>query len=255
MAFRLDAYQHLITRLRERGYALRCVRAYFDGAAAPAVFLKHDVDRLPARAVAMARAEQALGIAATYYFRCSAGGRFPADAIRAIVALGHEAGFHYECLVREHGDEQAAARRFERELAALRQVTPVVTVAAHGSPLSRTSNMGQTRGLDLERLGLLGEPAVHFDFARVLYVTDTGGCFGSADNIRDRVDGQNWGTPASPDELARALVPEHFPLVLMNTHPERWPRGRLGLAQARIADALANAAKRWVHRRGRRDGH
>jgi hypothetical protein len=255
MAFRLDAYAQLIVRLRERGHALRPVRAYFEGAGPPAVFLKHDVDRLPGRAVAMARVERALGIAATYYFRCSAAGRFPERAIRAVVGLGHEAGFHYECLVREHAHEDAAAQRFERELAVLRQITPVVTVAAHGSPLSLTSNMGQTRRLDLKNLGLLGEPGVHFDFTRVLYVTDTGGRFGSADNIRDWVNGQNWRTPATPRVLAESLTPERYPLVLMNTHPERWPRGQLGLAQATITDALTNAAKRWIHRRRKRDVH
>ncbi|MEP0845658.1 MAG: hypothetical protein HRF50_02430 [Phycisphaerae bacterium] len=255
MAFRLDAYARLLSRLRENGYSLRPVRAYFEAPTLPAVHLKHDVDRLPARAVAMARAEHALGAAGTYYFRCSAAGTFPAAAIREVASLGHEIGFHYECLVRERGDGRAAARRFERELAALREIAPVVTVAAHGSPLSRTSNMGQSRGLDLARLGLLGEPGVHFDFERCVYVTDTGGVFGSAHNVRDRVQGENWPTPTPPDKLALALTPGRYPLVLLNTHPERWPRGQLGMLQATISDALANAAKRWVHGRRTRDAH
>lgn len=255
MAFRLDAYLHLLTRLRDHGYSLRPVRAYFESPALPAVYLKHDVDRLPGRAVAMARAEHALGAAATYYFRCTPAGAFSAAAIREIASLGHETGFHYECLVRARGDERAAAQRFERELAALRAIAPVVTVAAHGSPLSHTSNMGQSRGLDLARLGLLGEPGVHFDFERGVYVTDTGGIFGSADNVRDRVVGRNWPAPTPPEILALELTPERFPLVLLNTHPERWPRGHFGLVQATITDALANAAKRWVHGRRTRDAH
>ena len=55
MAYRLKRYLSLLDALRRKGYAMGPVRRYFEGAEAPFVFLRHDVDRLPGRAVAMAR--------------------------------------------------------------------------------------------------------------------------------------------------------------------------------------------------------
>lgn len=244
MAFSLDDYTALLLELRAAGYGLGPVCAWWDGTAAPFIFLKHDVDRLPGRAVRMAHAERRHGIASTYYFRCDRHQRFPREEIREIAALGHETGFHYESVSRARGNLERARDLFERELASLREIAPVRTVAAHGSPLSRHSNMGQSADMDLERLGLLGEPCAHIDFSRVVYITDTGGVFGSPCNVRDRVQGRNWDRPAPPAVIARMLRPAEFQLILMNTHPERWPSGGAGLLQARLTDQLANLAKR-----------
>ncbi len=251
MAYRLREYAQLLMALRAAGYRLAPVAAYFDGPQPPTVFLRHDVDRLAGRAVALARREHEIGASSTYYFRCDARGQFPRGAIAAVGACGHEIGFHYECLVRERGDEAAAGRRFERELAALRQTCEVRTVAAHGSPLSAHSNMNAAGRLELERLGLRGDAGAHLDFQRVLYITDTGGAFGSPHNRRDRVVGRNWSGPTSPGELAARLDPAREPLVLLSTHPERWPVSAAGLVQARLTDLTANLAKRLATARAR----
>lgn len=243
MACRLHEYVELLRTLQGRGYGLLPCRAYFEGAELPAVFLRHDVDRLCRRAVSMAREERALGARATYYFRCIRGARFPEAAVRQVENLGHEVGYHYETFVRERGDADRAAARFGHELDGLRRLADVRTVAAHGSPLSRLSNMRHGGRLDLQGLGLLGEPGLHYDFDRVLYVTDTGGSFGSRHNVRDRVAGRNLPGPVSPAQLADRLRPDDEPSVLINTHPERWPATAIGLCQATITDALVNVAK------------
>ncbi len=244
MAYRLQEYADLLTALRAAGYRLAPVIDYFAGPRPASVHLRHDVDRMVARAVAMARGEHALQVRATYYFRCGARGEFPRAAIESVRSLGHEIGFHYECLVRERGDLQRAAQRFERELAALRKLADVQTIAAHGSPLSSHSNMRSADGLDLVRLGLRGDASVHLDFQRVLYITDTGGAFGSPHNRRDRVRGRNWVGPTSPGALGERLAAQREDFVLLSTHPERWPASAAGLVQAQLTDLLANLAKR-----------
>ncbi|MHC4108493.1 MAG: hypothetical protein ACYSTY_10455 [Planctomycetota bacterium] len=248
MAYLLAEYVTLLETLRSRGYAMEPVRAYYGRPEPPVIFLRHDVDRLVARAVSMARAEHELGVSSTYYFRCNAGGRFPATAVGEVAALGHEVGYHYETVSRERGDVQKAFNRFVQELGALRKIVSVVTVAAHGSPFSSHSNMEYVRTLDLSELDLLGEPAVDFDFLRVLYVTDTGGTFGNTHNVRDRVTGRNLDRAATPAQLGRMLAPESEPLVLLNCHPERWPRRRFGLVQAQATDLGVNLAKRAARR-------
>lgn len=249
MASPLREYAALLRTLQSRGYRLLPCRAYFDRCEPPTVYLRHDVDRLSHRSVRMAGVEAALGANATYYFRCSRAGRFPEAAIQSVMQLDHEIGYHYETFVRSRGDAARAAARFERELAELRRLAGVQTVAAHGSPLSRFSNIGRSRGLELERLGLLGEPGLDFDFERVLYVTDTGGSFGSPHNVRDRVAGRNLPRRATPSNLAELLQPESEPLVLLNTHPERWPATAIGLCQAVVTDTVVNIAKSLVRHR------
>lgn len=245
MAFPLRDYIEMLRMLRKRGYAPAAVRDYFDTPpATTGVYLKHDVDRLVSRAVAMAEAEAADGIHATYYFRCDRSGRFPDAAIRHVAELGHEVGFHYECLSRERGDLKAAKRRFERELTVLREIAPVCTIAAHGAPLSGVSNMQFAKDLDLGRLSLLGDAVLNVDFERVLYVTDSGGVYGSPSNRRDWSQGRNWREPTPPLQLATKLDPTDAPLVMINSHPERWPADRIGVLQATLSDVVANGLKR-----------
>lgn len=260
MAHPLRAYLALLDDLRSAGFRCHPIRDYFTaqpaahGTAAQAkdrqahrAYLRHDVDRLPARAVAMAEAEAARGIQSTYYFRCDARMRFPAAAMRRIAALGHETGFHYECLSRTRGDRTAALERFAQELAACRAIVPVTTVAPHGAPLATSSNMDFATGIDARALGLLGD-ATTMDYSDMLYVTDTGGTFGSPHNLRDRPAGRCLTAPVPPARLAGWIAAQGITRLTLSCHPERWPAGRLGLAQARLTDAAGNAVKMLVQR-------
>ncbi|WP_269849870.1 hypothetical protein [Methanosarcina horonobensis] len=70
------------------------------------VLLRHDVDRMPGRALATAQIEHELGIKATYYFRTSEN-VFKPDIIRQIRDMGHEIGYHYETLSEAKGDKKS----------------------------------------------------------------------------------------------------------------------------------------------------
>ena len=97
--------------------------------------IRHDVDMRPKFSLRVAQVEAEMGTKATYYFR-SMHFRSHAETIKAIVALGHEAGFHYECLTSTKGNTRAAYRLFISELEELRRLVPVHTACAHGSPKS-----------------------------------------------------------------------------------------------------------------------
>jgi hypothetical protein len=254
MAHPLSVYLALLEDLRAAGFACHPVRDYFAQCRAgdtgttagehetPRVYLRHDVDRLPQRAVKMAEAEAERGVRSTYYFRCDARMRFPEQAMRHIADLGHETGFHYESLSRTRGDRTAALALFERELAACRAIVPVTTVAPHGAPLAASSNMDFTASIDTERCKLLGD-AADMDFTNMLYVTDTGGTFGSPYNLRDRPAGKNLTEQVAPVRLADWIAARSITRLTLSCHPERWPQSRPGLAQAAGRDAVANAAK------------
>jgi hypothetical protein len=243
MAHALNAYRQLVSDLQNAGYALHPIRRYFQVSGEQSVvYLRHDVDRLPNRAVAMAEAEAALDVRSTYYFRCDARARFPEQAMRHIASLGHEPGFHYESLSRAGGDAAAAARLFERELAACRAIVPVQTVAPHGAPLASASNMDFSGTIDAGALSLLGD-ATDLDYTEMLYVTDTGGTFGSRYNLRDKPAGRHLIEPLAPTAITDWIVRHGITRITLSCHPERWPASGLRLVQATITDAAANAAK------------
>ena len=249
MAHPLADYLALIDALIAAGWRLRPVRDAFAAPARPPfAYLRHDVDRRPDRAVTMAEAEARRGVHASYYFRCNARGRFPAAAMQRIAALGHETGFHYECLSRCRGDADAALRRFGEELELCRRIVPVETVAPHGAPLSAASNMDFAAGIGPERFGLLGD-ATGLDLSDVLYVTDTGGTFGSPHNLRDRSAGPMLTAPVHPRRLFAHLMDSGTRRVVLSCHPERWPAGREGLLRAALRDAAGNAVKRLLMER------
>ena len=246
MAFPLSDYMDMLRALRGLGYDAGPVKQYWGEYPEPFIFLRHDVDRFSGRAVRMAQAESKAGFLSTYYFRCRPGGVFPEKAVREIAVMGHEIGYHYDVMTQAKGNTEHARILFREELARLRELAEVATVAAHGSPLSRFSNMRFSEGLDLESLGLLGEPQVHMDFSRVFYVTDTGGIFGSPHNRRDWSNGKNLRNPTSPNDLPGVLQPRTEPLVLITTHPERWPEGNAAVALHSIFDWLVNGLKTWL---------
>lgn len=247
MAHALDTYVRLIQDLADAGDALQPIRRYFEAPVEhPVVYLRHDVDRLPNRAVAMAEAEARLGVRSTYYFRCDRRMRFPAAAMRRIADLGHETGFHYESLSRCRGDNDAALALFERELAACRAVVSVVTVAPHGAPLSAASNMDFASGIGPGEFALLGD-ATGIDFTDILYVTDTVGTFGSPHNLRDRTQGPMLTAPVHPSRLAEQVTDNRR--IVLSCHPERWPARGLVLLEAQARDLAVNIAKALLRQR------
>ena len=101
--------------------------------------LRHDVEARYGHALRFAEMQHQLGIRGTYYFRIfpKAGNE---EIIRKIAALGHEIGYHYDDLSACKGNYEKAMQRFQKNLAFLRSIAPVETIAMEGAPFSRFDN-------------------------------------------------------------------------------------------------------------------
>ena len=218
--------------------------------------IRHDVDLRPEYSLRVAQVEAEMGIKATYYFR-SMHFTSHADTIKEIVALGHEAGYHYECLTTTKGDREAAYRLFVSELESLRRIVPVKTACAHGSPRSPWNSQEMWKHYDIHALGIEYEPMLDTDFSKTLYLTDTGRRWdGYKVSVRDKVPQyqKQWIKKGlvfhSTDDIIHALNdinnPIHHYSLLINTHPQRWmPFGASWLKEAALQN-LKNIAKRII---------
>jgi hypothetical protein len=252
MSFRVDTYASLLRNLRAAGRqtigVADFIRARAENQGVSYAILRHDVDRLPSWAVALARVEQRECVAATYYFRCNAAGKFPDAAVRAISAAGHEVGYHYECLSACGGDREAALAMFARNLAAFRELASCRSVAMHGAPLSRHRNQDLLLGFDLAAFDLEADASLSFEQTVLAYFTDTGGRWNAdrVTNFRDRVGRSEGGYPDPFDPDFAAWLRRFPDPVYIATHPERWAQTSAGFAHAAIRDSATNAVKQLI---------
>lgn len=240
MDFTLDKYSELLTALKShKSHRIR-----------------HDVDLRPEYSLRVAQLEANMGMHATYYFR-SMHFESHADTIRAIVALGHEAGYHYESLTTCHGNLHAAYDDFCANLERLRALAPVHTACAHGSPRSPWNSQDIWNQHDIHSLGIDYEPMLDTDFSSTLYLTDTGRRWdGYRVSVRDKVPQyqEQWEREGlafrTTDDIIHAISnldhPIHQKSLLLNTHPQRWmPFGPRWMAEACL-QYCKNIAKRLI---------
>jgi len=188
----------------------------------PAVIFRFDVDYRSQHAVRLASILAQHSLRGTFYFRRPATG-FDHTAIRAVAALGHEIGYHYETLDRCRGDFSAARAMLQQDIDDLRRSNVTVeTIAAHGTPPLAP---GYTGNLDLVRrepglpgqLELLGDAIVSVDFTRLCYFSDAGWRW-------TRHDGTPPGPGGKPSALAEvnACLARPEMSVYLTFHPHQW---------------------------------
>lgn len=158
------------------------------------------------------------------------------EIIRAIAALGHEIGYHYEDLSLANGDKQEAIRLFEDHLTYFRTYYPVHRICMHGAPTSQYDgrDLWKEGGYDYHDYGIDYEPYFDEDYSKTLYLTDTGRRWdGWKVSVRDKVSEQErWCREGlvfhSTSDIIRWLQTltdkpcqgvEH---ILITTHPQRW---------------------------------
>lgn len=247
--FTLAAYKRVLEAAGAAGYRMMPVVDWFDGdknASAAALILRHDVDRRPKNALAMAEMEAALGVRASYYFRMVPVSFVP-GIVERIAALGHEIGYHYEDWDRAKGDPDRAMALFEDALDRLRAIAPVRTMCMHGSPLARENNMTLWRHRSFEGHGVR-DCVLSYPWTGFAYFTDAGRTFGATSaNLRDEL-----GEAISPDgvrssaDLAAFFKERRMAKVMVSTHPERWSDEAAVWARQWAWDAAANLAKRGL---------
>ncbi|HNR12657.1 MAG TPA: hypothetical protein PLG17_08575 [Thermodesulfobacteriota bacterium] len=251
--FTLSTYAHLCDALLESGYTVLTVAALIERGqnenAQPLAVLRHDVDRRPFCAERMANLEQERGISSTYYFRARSH-TFRHDIIRAIAAMGHEIGYHYENLSDARGNMDAAIENFRHNLLKFRQLARISTICMHGSPLSAWDNRNLWKQYAWADFDIIGEPYFSLDYSSLLYVTDTGRQWNSqsATNIRDRVPATMIISPRSTHDLADLVRSKRYPRLLIQCHPERWAHTVSEWMWSFMFDRACNIVKRMIVR-------
>lgn len=245
MAFWYKEYESIIEVLQGLDKPFGGVADFLAARHPMRIILRHDVDRCPERACALARLEQQLGVRSTYYFRANASGAFPSAAVSTIAQLGHEVGYHYEDLSFCKGNRDAAIARFSRNLETFRKLAPCTTVSMHGAPLSKHHNQDMLHVEDIQHAMLLGDAVGSIEPFTPYYLTDTGGRWLSAvTNLRDRV-GQAWpahALPASLPAFRKFAADAQHPLYV-STHPERWSKSLPSYLRAQTMDMIVNSIK------------
>lgn len=221
-----------------------------------AFHLIHDVDARPDRALDIALIDHQSNQNSTYYFRSKHFDQFK-STIHRINSLGHKIGYHYESLATCHGDVEMAYNDFCHNLEQLRQIVPVTTACAHGSPRSPWNNQDIWNQHDIHSLGIDYEPMLDTDFSKTLYLTDTGRRWdGYKVSVRDKVPQyqEQWTKEGlvfhNTDDIIHAINDIYHPIhrkeLLINTHPQRWmPFGAQWVVEA-TAQWWKNQAKRLI---------
>ena len=252
--FSLDIYRELLERLLAQGYKLISYRDYVITSYRDTdkfVILRHDVDAKPENSLKTAQIEASLGAKATYYFRVGKGSNNP-EIIRAIVALGHEIGYHYEDMSLCGGDTAKAYDHFTTWLDYFRKYYAVETICMHGAPTSKWDGKDLWKQYDYKALGIIGEPYLDTDWNDVFYLTDTGRCWdGYKVSVRDKIPGfqDEWTRKGlswhTTPELLKAIeagkLPDH---VMITTHPQRWTNNRGEWIKEAITQNIKNIIKR-----------
>ena len=215
MDFTLKKYRDLLVALKGYGE----------------ISLRHDVDLKPQNSLKTARLEVELGWRSTYYFR-AVPESWDEDIITQISALGHEIGYHYECLTKCSGDIDAAWEDFKSNLSKLEGIVgkPVTKICMHGSPRSPWDSKDLWKKYDYREVGVEFEPYLDTDFSKTFYLTDTGRRWdGFKVSVRDLIPEhqEKWVAEGlafhTTDDVIRAIESGKLPRnTMITTHPQRW---------------------------------
>jgi len=257
--FTLGAYKVYLKAIRASYSNILRFDEFFLANPKPETFclLRHDVDRRPKRALQMAKVEEEMGIRSTYYFRAKPCA-FNPEIIKGIAALGHEVGYHYECLSDANGDISRALEDFENNLERFREIVTIMTISMHGRPLKPFDNRDMWRRpnnhrLLLEKYDILGEVYLDIDYKDIAYINDTGrNWFSNKSNIRDQVESNVRQDFDKGEELYNYLTSNPDPRVVFQVHPERWSDHITGYYVSLLVDLIVNVGKHVVKSIGER---
>lgn len=249
--FTLNAYKQLLTVLANNGYSFPTYEKFAEGDnPAKVAILRHDVDRAPLNAVKMASLENEMGISASYYFRMVEES-YDEDAIKKIVGLNHELGYHYEDLALANGSFSKALKGFEINLEKFRKFYPVQTMCMHGSPMSKWDNRTLWDEFNYRDYGIIAEPYFDMDFNEVFYITDASRSWNNeAVTLRDKV-ASKFNIPISnTSEIIELIKQNKMPDKLMiSTHPHNWAASSQEWLKIKLWQGTKNQVKKILVKR------
>lgn len=225
MDFTVTIYRQLLKSLQQASYRFITFDDFLksDHSEDRVIILRHDVDLLPQNSLKFAEIQAEAGIKGTYYFR-AVPQSWDENVIKKIADLGHEIGYHYECLTTCKGDFVKAMADFDRNLKALRELAPVSTICMHGSPMSKYDSKDLWKDYSYQGFDIIGEPYFDIDFQKTFYLTDTGRRWnGDKVSVRDKVDTSFKSNYKKTQELIDSISQNQLPDQIMFTfHPQRW---------------------------------
>ena len=241
--FTLNTYSDLILSLKSAGYSFSTLSNYvLNPQLEKVVIIRHDIDKRPENALAMANLEKSLDVKASYYFRIVKESNDP-QVISEIVKLGHELGYHYEDLTLSKGDYKKAINLFEKNLKYFKTFYPVDTICMHGSPLTKWDNRDIWKKYDYRNFNINCEPYFDIDFSEFGYLTDTGRKWNSSgENIRDKVNSIYSYKFASTFDIINSIdkLPKK---VMFNIHSQRWTNSKILWYREYISQNIKNFIK------------
>ena len=251
MDFTLKTYKQLLSNLQEAGYRFMTFEdyctlrpnGYF-------VILRHDVDKLPLKALEVAKIDCSYGIRSTFFFKRETFVN-KQELIDYIKKCNHEIGYHYNDLVQANGDVSKAIDSFTSNITHFRQFYPVRTVCMHGSPASRYDNRDLWKQYNYRDFGVIGEPYFDVDFEDVFYLTDTGRCWdGDKYSVRDKVKSSfTQSYHSTTDIICAAKAGTLPPRMMITTHPQRWTDNTAEWLLEWVMQNVKNVVKRWLSKR------
>ncbi len=246
--FTLRKYEELCKTIKKSNYPIIRLKDYFkEPDHKRFIILRHDVDKLPENALAMAQLERSLNISSTYYFR-TIPEVFNQNIIKKISDLGHEIGYHYEDLTQTKGDLKKALQLFKKDLKQLRKITNITTICMHGSPLSKWNNSDLWKKHDFKKYGIIGEPYLSIDYNEIGYFTDTGRTWCDKGSIRDFVNNSLVceKTIKSTNDLIKFILSKKFKKIIVLVHPQRWSVKSDEWLKELIAQNIKNIGKELI---------
>jgi hypothetical protein len=181
---------------------------------------RHDIDFSPQRALGLARIEAEMGVAATYYVLLGSPSYNPfeaavRDALRGILALGHDVGLHYDASAADAHESQI---EFEAGTLSRLLGNKVMSFSLHNPSLSPGASLDQPT-----HAGLLNasDPRMRSSFT---YCSDSNGF---------------WRYRSLHDVVSDGAVRRLYAL----THPEMWTPEPM-TARARIQRCFDGRAER-----------
>jgi hypothetical protein len=251
MDFTVAKYRKLLQSMQEAGYDFQTYKEFLVNTKPKAIVLRHDVDLLPKNSLLFAQIQADAGVSGVYYFR-AVPESWDEAVINDIAGLGHEIGYHYECLTTTNGNVNAAYEDFCSNLKRLRELAPVATICMHGSPMSKFDSKDIWKSYNYYDLGIIGEPYFDTDFNEVFYLTDTGRKWdGDRVSVRDRTGVKKDRFFHKTDELISAFQEGSMPDQIMFTfHPQRWSDELIPWTKELVMQNIKNVVKRAFYVKG-----
>ena len=246
--FTQKKYKILLNSLIKAGYTFQTFTEFINTPAKKSIVLRHDVDKAPSNSLQFAKIQKQNNIKGVYYFR-AVPGSWDEKVILEIADLGHEIGYHYECLTTTKGNLAKGIIDFEKNLSLLRKFAPVNSICMHGSPLSKYDSKDLWKKYNYKDFGIIGEPYFDVDFSKVFYLTDTGRRWdGEKVSVRDKVDSGFELSFHSTDEIVIACDKGELPSQIMFTfHPQRWSDDPMAWYKELFLQNLKNVVKQIVY--------